>query len=407
MERSPIARLAYTSALLIFSSTAASGATTYTLDDFLVALRKTGIKEKLEKTIEDHTVSRSLATKSALGLWSSAFEAEIGTSSDDERKFSIGLNRKFTIGADTRLIEKRYALEGEAERLSESREIRDQELQITKLYIKLRLQKAVAETSTKTLDLLKPFVKNIENAAQQGSIGYLASLRSKLLLGEVETGLGASVANYKSLITVGRDLVGISFPSSPTDANFAPLLGDSLKSDLVLNDYAPYKENLLRQDALASEASLVSAQREIGATVGLSREVRSTAVSVTLGLDMPILTGDIVSSKTRELQAARNVLAAKADHIAARGHQQFQIMRSEILAAKDRIERLELRLRVISELSESAKRGFKKGMAEAEAVTESISRQYEVSVQRHEAVAEYETLLAEMWTLTGGMYHAK
>lgn len=408
MERRQTAsKILFTAAMIFSSSVAQSATATYSLGDFLAAIRRTGIKDKLEHAIAEQTAARTAATQQALGSWTSALESEVGLRPEDERKVSIGLSRKFTFGADSGLIERRFAKEGEADFLAESVEIRDQELQVAKLYIKLRLEKALADTARTTQVRLEPLVKSIEDAARRGSIGYLAAVRSRLSLDEVSAGLGAATANYDSLAKWTRSVLGLAFSSNPSDVEMSALSGSISSGEFSPDGYAPYKENLLRQDALSSEASLVSSRREIDATLGLSREVRTSATSVIVGVEIPIMTGDVVSSRTREVQASRSLLTAKADLIAAKGRQQFQLLRSEAQAARDRIERLDQRSREIGALTEKVQGGFKRGQVEAEAVTESLVKQYEVSVQKLQAMAEYENFMAEMWTLTGELSNAK
>lgn len=393
--------------VILLLGTGASGATPISLDDFLTSFRKKGIAVKLAQATHDQTSSRALASKSALGSWSTTFESEIGTRPDDERKVSAGLSRTMTFGVDEQEIERRFSKEGEADLLANQAEVREQELQIAKLYIKLRLQKALRDTANKTRDDLNPIVTSIQNAAKRGSIGYLASMRATLLLSEVSADLDAAQSNYRSLAKLANDAIGISVPDEPASADFVPVEGQLSNKDLELGDYPAYKEILLRQDALASEAAIVSSQREVGASIGVTRETRSSSTAVTLGIDIPILTGSVVSSRTRELHSSRSVLSAKADLIAAKVSQQYHLLKAEITAAQDRIRRLDGRLEEIGRLAESAASGFRRGQAEAEAVTEAIAKRYEVSVAKGEAIAEYENLIAEMRTLTGELSHAK
>lgn len=391
----------------LFASGPAQSATSYTLNDFLAGFRKSGISAKISRSIEEQTAAKTIATKAALGSWATTIESEIGTRQDDERKVAFGLSRKFAIGVNESQIDRRFAKEGEAELIAQSMDLRDQELQIATLYSELRLQKALHEIAGKAFDKLKPIVGSIQGAAKRGSIGYLASLRSELLLSDIAADLAAAESSYKSLAKVSRDVVGILLPENSSAVSFEPLPLQFAAVEFEIKNVPAYKENLLRQEALSGEADIISSQREIGASVGFSREIRSSAASVTVGIDVPIMTGNIVSSKTRELQTSRSLLAARADFIAAKASQQFQLLKAELLATQDRIKRLELRLEEIGRLVDSASRGFSRGQAEAEAVTESISKHYEVLVQKHAAIAHYEGLLAKLWTLTGEFPDAK
>lgn len=395
--------------LLAFASHLAYGQETATrqntvgLEEVLRGFRSkyslSSYNAKLQDFKESKVSNASRRFQSAPNL---GVEAESSIGEERERKVTARIKQNITLGIDQNVLSDRYSSESAADLTAKEAELKDQEKEIASLYTSLRLSNQMFMTSKSTLAILEPLVKKAKRAAESGNLGGFFARRWQILLAKIQSDNAEAQQAYSTHAGALASAAGIAIPLDPSLASLSSVSAQSLPTEFQQDRFLPLKENLLRQKALAAEATHVQSISEVSAGIGYTRDLDTQKSGIVLEVEIPIFSSAVARSVAQEVISQKSVLAASGDLSVKRAQDQFLILSSAVKRAQDAQKLAEQRVDSLNDLYRDAQKAFDRAQAEIAEVVETLSELYEAQVRLAEKTQELEESIINLQYLAGG-----
>lgn len=381
--------------------------TSISLSDVLKSYRTKASLNQFDSALEAKSIAQTeFDAQRSPGAWTLGLSAEKSIQKAGDNKVDLVVKRKIALGLDREAGGRRYSSEAKVASIAKQQEVRDQELEVAKLFSQLRQKQRVIVIDKEGLAILEPLEKRAKAAAQLGTLGGFFATRLKLTTEAVRSDL---IRAENAYVLGSAALSAVSGLAIPSDATASRLLGlesgsNAVDSQVTEQTFLPSIAGRARQDALAAEATQLQSRWEIEAGLGMTRNLETNTNGILLELDIPLGVASAAMSEVKRLAAEQAVVKAEGDLALARGNDQLKILRTNVNLLTDAMKIEGSRISGLETLLKKAQEAFRAGQGDLSEVIETAKEWHEGKMKIADLSADLEEAnLALIFFVKGGV----